>query len=118
MGSRKSTRCHGKISGQPVTEYDSESEALAGAQHARSAYQKDLVPYPCNTCGYWHLAPRGRQTPSTTCYRCVGADGRQKEAYASEHDAETRATILYRERGIHLRTYLCQYGQGWHLTKG
>lgn len=117
MGSRKSTQCIGKTSGQPVTEYDSETEALAGAEHARLAYQNDLVPYRCNKCGFWHTAPRSRQTPSTTCYHCTGADGRQKEAYASEQAAETRAAILGREQGIYLRAYVCEYGQGWHLTK-
>lgn len=118
MGHRKSAQCIGKTSGVPVTEYPSEAEALHGAEHARAAYQKDLVPYRCNRCSFWHLAPRSRQTPSTTCGHCTGADGRKKEAYATEQAAETRAAILGSERGLHLRAYLCEYGQGWHLTKG
>lgn len=117
MGSRKSTLCIGKTSGQPVTEYDSEYEAHDGAAHARLAYGQDLVPYLCNRCHLWHLAPRSRQTPSTTCGHCTGADGRRKEAYASELDANRRAAILRAERGIVLRAYPCEYGQGWHLTK-
>lgn len=118
MGSRKSTICIGKTSGQSVTEYDSEYEANDGAAHARLAYGHDLVPYLCNRCDLWHLAPRSRQTPSTTCRHCTGADGRLKEAYGTEQDAERRAEILRAERGIRLRAYPCEYGQGWHLTKG
>lgn len=117
MGFRKSTTCTGKTSRQPVTEYDSEYEASAGAAHASLAYGQDLVPYQCNRCHLWHLAPRSRQTPSKTCGHCTGADGRPKEAYATERDAERRAEILRAERGLFLRAYPCEYGQGWHLTK-
>ncbi|MBL9044715.1 MAG: hypothetical protein JNM83_24100 [Myxococcales bacterium] len=117
MSFRKSATCVGKASGQPVTEYDSEYEAHDGAAHARLASGQDLVPYLCGRCRLWHLAPRSRQTPSTTCGHCTGADGKPKEAYATERDAERRAEILRAERGVHLRAYPCHYGQGWHLTK-
>lgn len=117
MGSRKSTICIGKTTGKPVTEYDSERQAQDGATHARLAYGHDLVPYLCIRCHRWHLAPRSRQTPSTTCSHCTGADGRPKEAYATQRDAERRAELLHVERGILLRAYPCEHGQGWHLTK-
>lgn len=117
MGFRKSMTCIGKASGQPVTEYDSEYEAHDGAAHAQLAYGQDLIPYMCGRCQLWHLAPRSRQTPSSTCGHCTGADGKPKESYANERDAARRAEILRTERGIHLRAYPCAYGQGWHLTK-
>ena len=118
MGFRKSTICIGKTTRAPVTEYDSAEEARQSAEHSRLARGMDLVSYQCDRCQLWHLAPKNRQTPSTTCHYCRGADGRAKEAYASEQDAERRAAILRSERGISLRAYACQYGQGWHLTKG
>jgi hypothetical protein len=118
MGTRKSILCIGKTSGAPVTEYDSQMEAQHGADHVRTTYGNDLVPYQCTRCQRWHLAPRNRKTPSTTCAHCTGADGRPKEAYATEHDAERRAEILRAERSVFLRAYPCPYGEGWHLTKG
>lgn len=118
MGSRKSFTCVGKTSGLPVTEYDSLEEAWDGAEYASAAHQNELVPYQCNRCQLFHLAPKNRQTPSRTCHSCAGADGRPKEAYASLQDAQRRADILRSERGIFLRAYQCDYGSGWHLTKG
>lgn len=118
MGARKSRLCIGRTSSAPVTEYDSQEEAQRGADHARLAYGRDLVPYICNRCQLWHLAPRTRQTPSTTCAYCTGADGRPKEAYTTELAAERRAEILRTEKGVFLRTYPCEFRQGWHLTKG
>lgn len=118
MSFRKSTTCTGKTSGQPLTAYDAEFEAQDSAAYARSAYGQDLVPYLCKRCHLWHLAPRSRQTPSTTCGHCTGADGRAKAAYSTEQDAARRAEILRVERGVFLRAYACAYGQGWHLTKG
>lgn len=118
MGFRKSTTCIGKTSKAPVTEYDSPEEARQSAEHSRLDHGMHLVPYQCDRCQLWHLAPKDRQTPSRTCHHCRGADGRPKEAYASEQDAQRRAAILRSERGLCLRVYACQYGQGWHLTKG
>lgn len=117
MSHRKSTTCTGKISGKPLTEYDSEFDARQGADYARYAHAKDVSPYRCPRCSKWHLAPTSRQTPSTTCYSCTGKDGRPKAAYATEQDAERRAEILAAEQGVHLRAYACDLGDGWHLTK-
>jgi hypothetical protein len=114
----KSATCIGKMSGEPVTEYESLEEAWEGAEYANATYQSDLVPYQCSRCGLFHLAPQHRQTPSRTCRSCAGADGKPKEAYASQQDAEKRAAILRSERGVILRAYRCDYGNGWHLTKG
>jgi hypothetical protein len=117
MGFRKSTICIGKKSRQPVTEYDSQAEAQDGADHARLIHQSNLLPYRCDRCRLWHLAPKNRHTPSTTCHFCTGGNRRPKAAYATEEVARRRAEILGLERGIFLRAYLCRYGQGWHLTK-
>ena len=117
MGYRKSSTCVGRATGTPLTEYNSEAEAEEGAIHARLAYGHDLIPYHCQRCELWHLAPRARQTPSTTCARCTGADRQPKEAYETEDSALRRAEILLSERGIRLRSYRCPYGLGWHLTK-
>jgi len=114
--SRKSTTCIGKVSKNPLTEYDSEAEALGGASYAIERYGQHNVPYRCNRCRLWHLSPANRQTPSVTCGVCHGQDGRPKATYASEQDAERRAAILFREQGVQLRTYECDHG-GWHLTK-
>lgn len=117
MGFRKSMSCMGKVSQAPVTEYDSLVEAQQGADHARVAYARDLEPYQCDECQFWHLAPVDRRTPSQTCSHCRGADGAPKESYQSEQDARRRAEILRLERHVILRAYQCRFGNGWHLTK-
>ena len=116
--SGKSATCIGKQSGKPLTEYDSEQEAQEGANYANQKYGNQLTPYACDRCGMWHLAPRNRQTPSEKCRHCSGADGKPKDAYQSRKDAQRRADILYNEQGAVLKVYECEYGQGWHLTKG
>lgn len=113
----KSSTCFGKVSRKPLTEYWSESEALLGAEHAKAAYGRDLKPYRCTRCERWHLAPTARHTPSYDCAYCTGADGRSKATYRTSEDAERRAEILRRERGVHLRVYPCPHHDGWHLTK-
>ena len=117
MGFRKSTICIGKKSQQPVTEYDSQAEARDGADYARLTHRSHLVPYLCDCCRLWHLAPKNRHTPSTTCYFCTAANGKPKQAYVTEEVARRRAKIVGIERGITLCSYPCRYGQGWHLTK-
>jgi len=114
----KSETCIGKVSGKPLTEYSSEREAQQGADHARTRYGRGLVPYPCETCGQWHLAPKNRQTPSTRCPTCTSADGRAKDAYRNQQEAQRRADILRKEQGVALRVYACEHGHGWHLTRG
>lgn len=114
--SRKSTTCTGRISGQPLTEYDTEADAHQGADHVRYSYGQDLVPYHCPCCGKFHLAPADRHTPNTTCGYCRDSSGRAKQAYRSERDADRRAEILAAEKGVYLRVYECPSGEGWHLT--
>ncbi len=118
MGYRKSSKCVGKTAGGALTEYDSLECARDGARHVKLAYGNDVTPYRCDRCRLWHLAPAGRQTPSSTCHDCAGRDGQPKQAYASEEAAERRAEILRNERLVELTTYCCPHGAGWHLTKG
>ena len=59
-----------------------------------------------------------RQTPSTKCPVCTGTDGKPKETYRNESEAQRRADILRKEQGAELRVYSCEKGHGWHLTKG
>ena len=115
--SQKSPTCVGKISGQPLTEYDSEEEAREGADYANKKYRNNLTPYTCDQCGKWHLSPMSRQTPSKKCKICTGVDGRAKDSYQSRKDAQRRADILLKEQGAILQVYECEYGSGWHLTK-
>ena len=114
---RKSETCTGKKTGKPLTEYDSEADALEGAQYANSRYRQNMVPYQCDECGLWHLSPLERQTPSTKCGYCTGADGKPKDSYQSRELAQRRADILRREQGAVLNLYPCEYGNGWHLTR-
>lgn len=117
MGFRKSDTCTGRRSGQPLTEYDTEADALCGAGYAQREYGSLLVPYRCDRCSCWHLSPASRHTPCRQCHRCVGRDGRSKAAYTDREAAERRAEILLEEQGVRLRAYPCDYGGGWHLTK-
>lgn len=112
----KSATCVGKKSGRPLTEYHSQAEAQNAADYVSSAHGREMTPYRCARCGYWHLSPTERQTPSKECTYCSGSDGRPKANYESQSDAERRAEILCREQGVTLRAYPCPYG-GWHLTK-
>ena len=114
----KSDTCFGKQSGEPLTVYFSLIDAEVNAEHLKFVHDKEMVPYECPRCGNWHLSPAERQTPSTSCPVCTGGDGRSKESYQTEQQALRRAEILYDERGISLQVYECEYGHGWHLTKG
>ena len=115
--SGKSTTCIGKVSGKPLTEYDSLEEAEDGAGYANDTYRSNLVPYACSVCGKWHLSPKDRVTPSEKCPFCKGANGEQKEAYRSRRDAERRADILRKEQGVSLKVYACEHSDAWHLTR-
>ncbi len=115
---RKSPSCNARKSGRPLTEYDTKAEANSAAKHANQNFGgSNMVPYKCDKCGFWHLSPANRQTPSETCTICRGADGQLKESYATERDALRRAGHLRKEMGVKLQVYECEHGNGWHLTK-
>lgn len=120
--SRKSTTCSGRISGNPLTEYDTEELAEAGAEYANGRYGSDMVPYECSNCDKWHLSPRSRQTRAESSVwgcQCTDAQGNPKQAYASRSDAERRAQILNDECGVSLSVYACTASNNddvFHLT--
>jgi hypothetical protein len=100
-----------------LSEYGSAAEAEEAAEYVSKTYRRPMVSYRCERCALWHLAPAGRQTPSTPCTSCQGRDGQPKATYGSEADAARRARILRKEQGHSLRVYSCPSGRGWHLTK-
>ena len=114
---KKSKTCIGKTSGEPLTEYDSREAADEGAAYANKTYRSNLAPYQCDKCGKWHLSPKSRMTPSTTCPFCKGSNGQPKEAYHSRSDAKRRANISRKERGVSLQVYKCEHSDTWHLTR-
>jgi DNA-directed RNA polymerase subunit RPC12/RpoP len=106
----KSTTCLSR-DGKPLTVFYSEHEAIDGANHANKGFKMNLSHYKCQKCGFWHLSPKNRQTPSINCSYC------NKELYRTREAAEKRAKIIKKEKGIKLRVYECMHQAGWHLTK-
>ncbi|MDR2097024.1 MAG: hypothetical protein LBP37_00720 [Spirochaetaceae bacterium] len=51
------------------------------------------------------------------CPHCTGSDGNSKEIYDSPEEAMQRAEHIKETRGVQLKIYRCEYGNGWHLTK-
>ena len=113
---KKSTTCF-KKDGEPRSQYSSEYEAEESASHIRKKHGLDISPYQCPKCGYWHLSPTTRQTPSKECTYCTDSNGNRKELYETEEAAKTRAEIIEAEQGIKLKVYKCPEQDGWHLTK-
>ena len=113
----KSKTCTSGRSNKPLTEYNTEPEALEAAAGIRKRNSTHMVPYNCDTCNKWHLTPKSRQTPSTTCKECKDRTGKPKESYETKQGAVKRARILRKEQGVVLAAYVCPHGDGWHLTK-
>jgi hypothetical protein len=113
----KSETCLGKRSGKALSQYFDEDEAKNAAQYSKKNYKQDLAPYECNKCGFWHLSPKARITPSKKCGSCTAGDGTYKDTYRTKKEANTRANIIYGEQRLDLKVYKCRYGDGWHLTK-
>jgi hypothetical protein len=106
-----------KKDGEPLSTYLSKHEAIEGADHVRMNYGNHLLPYECSRCGYWHLSPKERHTPSKICIYCLDSKGMSKELYETREDAERRAEIIANEQEIKLKVYKCPHQNGWHLTK-
>ncbi|MBN2789121.1 MAG: hypothetical protein JXR69_02915 [Candidatus Delongbacteria bacterium] len=115
MGAKSST-CFSR-KGKPLTEYFTELEAEDSASFIRQEHNNNMVPYRCEKCGLWHLAPSDRQTPSRKCRFCTDSKGKPKELYFSKDDAQRRAEILFKEQGVRLKVYECPENDGFHLTK-
>ena len=113
----KSTTCVGSQTGKPVTEYQSEDQARLGSSHVSASFGTEMSPYKCTRCGFWHLSPKQRHTPSSKCNTCTDRNGTYKDLYASKKAAEMRANIIRKENNIALVSYRCPNDTGWHLTK-
>lgn len=113
---RKSDTCIGKVSGEPLSVYESKYEADEAAEYANTQYDNNLSPYQCTKCGEWHLAPQNRHTPNSKCHDCKDSNGNLKALYETRETAQRRADILAEERNVNLSVYPCPYNAGWHLT--
>jgi len=111
----KSTTCKSR-KGDFLTSYDSPEEAKQGAAFIKKQHGHDLTSYKCETCNYYHLAPRDRQTPMSYECGCKDSKGKPKALYSTLKDAKTRTAILRKELGADVRPYECPLGKGWHLT--
>lgn len=109
----KSRNCKNRHNNQPLNEYNSENEAL----HHANYLNNNSIPYLCKNCEKWHLAPKLRSTPSRPCTACADSSGKYKQSFASKNDAQTRATIIFKEKKVRLKIYPCPHNNGWHLTK-
>ena len=109
--------CKSKRTGKQLTKYQSQNDAFEAADYALDHYQNSMVPYQCNRCNGWHLCPKDRYTPSTTCNHCTDGNGRPKQLYLTYEAAQKRARLRYQEDGIRLNVYECCHNRGWHLTK-
>jgi ribosomal protein L37AE/L43A len=114
MATRRSETCTDRF-GQPIQEYGTKYEAEEAAKKSE-IYGKKLFPYQCKKCGKWHLSPTDRSTPSVKCEYCRDSKGELKDLYETVEDAERRAEIILKEKGISLRIYKCPGQDGWHLT--
>jgi hypothetical protein len=113
----KSNTCIGVKTKKPLTAYYSQSSAQEAANFVKQNYNNSMLPYRCDKCDLWHIAPQDRHTPSEKCNRCTSANGASKDLYKNKNDAIKRAAILKNERGIKLTVYKCPRNFGWHLTK-
>jgi hypothetical protein len=118
-GLGKSSTCFATTGG-PLTEYRNKAEAESAARYVAGRYGSKLTPYHCGRCYRWHLGQRRAARPlafAQSC-SCIGADGKQKQAYRSRGDAEMRAQmgmgLGYAENVV---AYKCPSGAGWHLRR-
>ena len=124
---RKSTTCFGKATSQPLTEYDTLEAAQSSAKYVHEKYGNStkpmMVPYQCQQCSYWHLAPptsssssggRGAantrpsyNTPkkSTNCYGKVS--GEILTAYDTQSEANDAAQYVFEKYGNTMISYKC-----------
>ena len=61
--------------------------------------------------------PAKDSPPAATCDKCLGSDGKYKDAYESESKAAALAQLFQKKYGLTLHAYACPFGNGWHLTQ-
>ena len=104
-----------KKDGTSLKAYETEYEANEAILYVKSRYGNEQVCYKCSKCGYWHLSPKKRQTPNHTS-NCLDSTGKVKHAYPTRQSAETRAKIIFQEKGLKLFVYHCEQFGEYHLT--
>lgn len=111
----KSETCVSK-NGKPLSEYSSYQEAFDSAGFQKSNNGIELVPYNCSKCGKYHLKPKEFfcEKKTNTC-GCKDHNGKTKDLYATQFDAEKMANIR-KAAGIELFVYECPQRLGFHLT--
>jgi hypothetical protein len=57
------------------------------------------------------------EKPLVKCPRCMGSDGKYKDAFKTGQDASQYAAAIQKEGDPPLNAYECPFGNGWHLTK-
>lgn len=109
--SKKSSICMSK-DGNPLSVYDSYQEALSSANYIG----KNLIPYQCEYCNYYHLKPEEFYCEKLTrrC-NCVDHNGCKKDTYKTESDA-MKIVKIWAKKGKFLRIYKCPQGEGYHLS--
>mmetsp|Transcript_6924 Transcript_6924/g.10953 ORF Transcript_6924/g.10953 Transcript_6924/m.10953 type:complete len:258 (+) Transcript_6924:294-1067(+) len=128
--SRKSRTCLGKATQKPLTEYSTEEEADSGATFAFQKFGTRMVPYQCQTCCLWHLAPPNQQrsrdpkhqhqVPQTahrqskSCYGKLS--GKILTEYDTESDAKAAASYVLERHGQSMVPYKCQDCRFFHLS--
>jgi len=104
-----------KKDGSPLKTYGSEYEAQEAIEYVKRQYGNEQVSYECSRCGYWHLSPKERQTPNHKS-NCLDSSGKFKQGYPTSEAAETRAKIIFDEKGTQLFVYHCNQCGEYHLT--
>lgn len=113
----KSNSCFSKKTGEPLSVYVSENDALNGAMLTRINGGPDFYPYQCDKCGYYHLAPENsRINVKRNACHCRDSNGKPKALYLSKEDAEKQRLKSQEEQHIKLKVYRCDEGLGFHLT--
>lgn len=110
----ESQTCFGKISGQPLKQFNT----LADAQEAANSITiNETYPYQCSKCGYYHLAPKSSKinVVRNAC-SCRDSQNRPKCLYLTKEDAEKQLIKSQNENHVKLRIYECSEHKGFHLT--
>lgn len=113
----KSNTCFSKKTGEALSVYNNEIDALAGAKKTMQYGGPKLYPYLCERCHHYHLAPEDSKinVKHNAC-SCTDSNGNPKALYLTEADAEKQRIKSQSEQNVCLKIYPCNDGLGYHLT--